>query len=165
MGSSLRVSIIAGMARLLPVRLTPLLVTAVLALGLLACSDDGGSSRDTPVPGSPRTPISLGDANPQDGTPDDEIHRIFAIDCTDDVLTLATTHETVRAAIPCDRAPGGDVAGRFGGQPVALRIVPLEPDAAGCPDGATCAKLFVESAVAGTLEFTVGEVTVQERPR
>ena len=82
----------------------------------------------------------------------DEPHLYFAMSCADDVLTIATSRETVYAELPCDRALPGEAAARFQGLPVLIRIVPSEPG-----------KLYLDSATAGSAEFTVGRVWLEER--
>ena len=75
----------------------------------------------------------------------------FASNCVDGLLSVTTTLEVVYAELPCDRALPEDVKGRFMGKAIALRIVPGQP-----------AKLYIDSKEAGSVEFTVGRIWVEE---
>jgi hypothetical protein len=68
-------------------------------------------------------------------------------------MTIVTSQETVYALIPCDRSLPADVAGRFAGVPVRIRVTPERPPH----------KLYLESASQGTAEFTVDGVWIAPR--
>lgn len=76
----------------------------------------------------------------------------FAQACQNGLLTIVTTATTVYAELPCDRALPDSAVHRFLAQSVRIRVSP-----------ATSSKLYLESAVAGTVEFTVGGVWIVER--
>ncbi len=67
--------------------------------------------------------------------------------CADGLLTLSTTTVVVYAELPCDRALPESAARPFVGKPVHIRMVVANP-----------AKLFFDSANAGSVEFTVGRI-------
>ena len=145
-------------------RLWALRTVAGLALlaGAAACSD-GGASTVPPASGAPPAAVpeaaELVDENIEFGqdaaapdAPEDAAHLFYAMTCVDDVLTITTTKETVYAELPCDRALPPEIAGRFAYVPVRLRVVTAAP-----------AKLYIESETAGSAEFTVGRVWIEER--
>jgi hypothetical protein len=70
---------------------------------------------------------------------------LYLLDCRAGVLTVITS-QVVRlyAELPCDRAVPQNVVDRFSGQPVRLRLA-----------FGDAVKLYVDSPVAGTIEFTV----------
>ncbi len=149
-----------------------LLASTTIALFFVACSggspaspassgtaaaprpavDDG--SRPATVPGEaafigaartfgsdPKTPAA------RDGSP----HLFFHFGCNDDVLVIVTTQVELYAELPCDRAIPPQVVERFLGQPVQIRVVFNDAE-----------KLFVESPVAGSIEFTVTRAWAKE---
>ena len=129
---------------------------AVAAAALFsACSgggDDGGATSPAPssVPQSAHLVAGPEEIGAPDGPPGNGAdHLFFSTSCEDDVLAVVTDQEVVYAELPCDRAVPQEVAERFLGLPVRVRVVPSNP-----------AKLYVESDVAGSLEFTVGRVWI-----
>ena len=58
-------------------------------------------------------------------------------------MTVVTTHERLFVEIPCDRAVPQQVVDRFLGKPVQIRVAPDHE-----------VKIYVESATAGSIEFT-----------
>ena len=76
-----------------------------------------------------------------------------SLTCSADIMTIVTSKETVYALIPCDRALPPDVAARFAGVPVLIRVTPDSPPH----------KLYLESAAQGTAEFTVDGVWIVSR--
>ena len=81
----------------------------------------------------------------------DDGRLFFSTCCTDCILTIVTTKETIYAELPCDRALPQAAAARFLGQPVRARVAVSEP-----------AKLFMQSTSAGSVEFTIGRAWVAE---
>lgn len=79
-------------------------------------------------------------------------HIFYSLRCTDDLLTIATTHETVYAQLACDRSPPDAVVRPFFAKSVRLRIVRGNP-----------LTLFLESDTGGTIEFTVPVVWIDAR--
>jgi hypothetical protein len=71
----------------------------------------------------------------------------FSMSCVRDVLAVVTNQRVLYAELPCDRALPESATSRFLGNPVQLRIALAEP-----------AKLFLESAQAGSAQFTVGRM-------
>ncbi len=79
-------------------------------------------------------------------------HIFYSLGCADDLLAIATTHETVYAELPCDRSPNDAAVHPFLAKSVRLRIVAGHP-----------LKLFVESDTGGSIEFTVPIVWIDAR--
>ncbi len=78
--------------------------------------------------------------------------QLSSLDCKDGVLTIVMPQVVeLYAALPCDRAASQSVADLFLGRPVTIRI-----------EVADAEKLRLESATAGTLEFTVSGVWAKE---
>lgn len=71
----------------------------------------------------------------------------YSQSCRDGVLVLVTDRLVIYAELPCDRALPPDRVEPFLGQPVRVRAVLGPP-----------AKLYVESSLAGSIEFTVGRL-------
>jgi len=128
-----------------------LIVAAIIA----AACDDGGEGggadegdRPAGVPADARLVtenVEVGDPGSREGGEAD--HLYFSSTCADDVVSVVCTDGTFWAELPCDRAIPQETSDRFLGKSVQIRAVPGAP-----------AKLFVESAAAGTLEFTVGRI-------
>lgn len=78
---------------------------------------------------------------------------LFHLSCDADLLLIVTTAKTIYAGLPCDRSLPRDVVERFLGKVVKISI------RAGPP-----MKLFIESKVAGSVEFTVDGVWVVDTP-
>lgn len=143
-------------------RLWALRTVAGLALlaGAAACSGGReGDGASTAPPAAVPEAAELVDENIEFGqdaaapdAPEDAAHLFYAMTCVADVLTITTTKETVYAELPCDRALPPEIAGRFAYVPVRLRVVTAAP-----------AKLYIESETAGSAEFTVGRVWIEER--
>jgi hypothetical protein len=76
--------------------------------------------------------------------------KLFSLDCTADVITIATTGPVFYAELPCDRSLPAMNVQPFLGKPVRVRAVIANPS-----------KLYMESNTAGTVEFTVGRVWMQ----
>ena len=141
------------LARLSSIACT-LALLAAFALSAVACDGDrdgdGGDGADRPavVPADAvlvDENVEVGDPGSREGGETE--HLYFSSSCTDDVLAIVSTDGTFWAELPCDRAIPQETSQRFLGKSVQIRAVPGEP-----------AKLFVESAAAGTLEFTVGRI-------
>jgi hypothetical protein len=144
--------------------LVALWLTAGLTLvaGAAACSgggDDPAGDASPTAPGVPQRGAVLVDENIEFGqdeaapdAPANSAHLFYAMTCADDVVAITTTKETVYAELPCDRALPQEVVGRFAYVPVRVRIVTAAP-----------AKLYIESKVAGSVEFTVGRVWIERR--
>jgi hypothetical protein len=88
--------------------------------------------------------LIVGSPTAPEGMPPDQVHVFYSLSCANGVLTIATTRETVYAELPCDRSPPDASVRAFLAQPAQIRFVAGNP-----------CKLFVESAAAGTIEFTV----------
>lgn len=158
-------------------RAFPLIIAAV-CVALAACS--GGSNDATPTapPGATVAPppgaVETAAAAPRpDGVPADALPFVvdaefgsraappgadpattelfFSMSCKADVLAIATNRRALYAELPCDRALPQDVVARFLGKPVQTRITVAAP-----------AKLFLDSADAGSAQFTVGRVWMVE---
>jgi hypothetical protein len=115
-----------------------------------ACSDNSGNG-DPNDAAIAVTPIIEDTTFPEQS--DGAEQRLETLSCADGVLTVATTGRTIRATLPCDRLPPPEVVDRFRDQPVEIEARVEQP----------AAKVFLRSDVAGSLEFTVGAVTVEER--
>jgi hypothetical protein len=137
------------------------LAVFLLAGVLIACdgSDDGDSAppAGTPPAGVPTAAVPAGEQEFGDiePTPADaeEVRLYESLSCNEDIMTIVTSQETVYALIPCDRSLPADVAGRFAGVPVRIRVTPDRPPH----------KLYLESASQGTAEFTVDGVWIAPR--
>lgn len=158
--------------RTVSVRLGAAFVLAALFLAA-ACSGGRGSSR-TAAPSTPvRSPASRppateparpaaipaearfvstdttfngGAAQPASARP-----QLFTLACKDDVLAAVTSQIIeLYARLPCDRAVPQQVADRFIGRHVTLRIVIGDAE-----------KLYVDSD-AGTIEFTIEGAWVKQ---
>ena len=98
---------------------------------------------------APQRPETLGDGEAlgrierlPGGTPvADSARLIEEIGCTGDELTVRTSQETLRTALPCDRLFDEATLPPFSGTAVAIRYEDQ--------------RLIIESAAAGTLEFSV----------
>ena len=91
--------------------------------------------------GDPRTPA-----------PDGHSPQLYVMGCKDGVLSVITSQIVqLYAELPCDRAVPQDVADRFAGQPVRLRLV-----------FGDALKLYIDSPIAGTIEFTTTRAWVKE---
>lgn len=152
-------------------RPTLLPLSFVLLLAPIACSR--GSSKRAPtaeaspsvrvqeqprpsgVPDSAqlvRSDLAVGSPSAAQGGAAAGLHIFYSLRCANDLLTIATTHETVYAQLPCDRSPPDGAVHPFLAKPVRLRIVAGNPS-----------KLFVESDTGGTIEFTVPVVWIDAR--
>ncbi len=128
------------------------IVAAAVLFSACSGGDDGGGSTPAPavVPQSAHVVAGPEEIGAPDGPPNNGAdHLFFSTSCEDDVLAVVTNQEVVYAELPCDRAVPQEVAERFLGRPVRVRVVPSDP-----------AKLYVESDAAGSLEFTVGRVWI-----
>jgi hypothetical protein len=143
----------------------------VLLLVVTACSRASSTRAPTATP-SPAVPVQEqprpagvpDSAQPvlddfsvgRTSAPQDEAaagsHIFYSLTCADDLLTIATTHETVYAQLPCDRSPPDAVVHPFFAKSVRLRIVRGNP-----------LTLFVESDTGGTIAFTVPVVWIDAR--
>ena len=85
------------------------------------------------------------------GLPREQQHLLFTLDCSGDLLSLITTHETVYAELPCERTLPATLLAPFQQQPVQIRVRIGEPS-----------KLFFENSAQGTVEFTVGQVWIEQ---
>lgn len=135
-----------------------LVVSALAATALLsitACSSSGSGNTKPPA-GVPNDAtfvakdLSLGVPGGAAETAADQ-RLFFHIGCTDGILVIVTTRETVYAELPCDRAVPRSIAERFLGKSVRIRVVTKS------------SKLFVESTTAGSIEFTIGRAWIQAR--
>jgi hypothetical protein len=150
-----------GVARAF-VRSAALLSAALLFVAVLAACDGGDDGDSAPSAGTPPAGVptaavpageqEFGDIEP---TPADaeEVRLYESLSCSADIMTIVTSQETVYALIPCDRSLPADVAGRFAGVPVRIRVTPERPPH----------KLYLESASQGTAEFTVDGVWIAPR--
>lgn len=73
----------------------------------------------------------------------------YSLRCQNGLLSIATTEAVFYAELPCDRSLPDDVVRRFLAQPVTIRVKIGDPT-----------KLYVDSAAAGSVEFTVGAVWI-----
>jgi hypothetical protein len=94
-----------------------------------------------------RADRDIGAASVPAGADPNTVPMFKSTSCNDGVLTVATTTVNVYAELPCDRALPNDKAQPFGGKPVHIRMVITDQS-----------KLFVDSASAGSVEFTVGRI-------
>jgi hypothetical protein len=143
--------------RLIRRRLALAAACALIALAVVACDGDSdgngdgggdGGARPAGVPEHARLVeenVTVGDPGSREGGETD--HLFFSSTCTEDVVNVVSTDGTFYAELPCDRAVPQETAGRFLGKSVQIRAV------IGAPS-----KLFVDSAAAGTIEFTVGRI-------
>ncbi len=145
---------------------------ATAAAVLTGCS--GGShagTRTAPAASATRQPGPDDGARPAGVPPDASLIRadrtfgadprtpvqgapplLFSLGCKDGVLSIITSQIVqLYAELPCDRAVPQDVADRFAGQPVRLRLV---------VGGAV--KLYIDSPAAGTIEFTITRAWAKE---
>ena len=76
----------------------------------------------------------------------------FSSSCADGVLAIVTNHHAIYAELPCDRALPHSAQEQFLGKPLELRAVVGNP-----------AKLFMNSAAGGSVEFTVARMWVVSR--
>jgi hypothetical protein len=76
----------------------------------------------------------------------------FTLSCESATLTITTTLRTIRASLPCDRLPPTQVIERFHEEPTEIEVLPGSPG-----------KIFLRADAAGSLEFTVEDVSVDER--
>ena len=78
--------------------------------------------------------------------------QLFFLGCKDGVLTVITSQIVqLYAELPCDRAVPQNVADRFVGHPVQLRLTLGD-----------VVKLYIDSPVAGTIEFSITRAWVKE---
>jgi hypothetical protein len=84
----------------------------------------------------------------------DNAHLLFHLGCKAGVMAIVTTREQLFAEIPCDRAVSQQVVERFLGKPVQIRVAPAAPNRE--------VKIYVESATAGSIEFTATNAWVIE---
>ena len=82
-----------------------------------------------------------------------EERRLSNFSCADDLVTVATTVETIYAELPCDRFITPEQAEQF--RDVALRIS-VRPDAEGL------SKLIMQSDTQYSIEFTIGHAWIDE---
>ena len=155
-----------------------LMAVALVALTASACSDDddaggngGNGGNGQPIPGISVTATNIEDGNRPAAVPDeaeivrsptefgdpaatsgDESRTFEETACSDATLTIATSKEVVYAELPCDRALPPEVADRFTGDPVRIRITIADS-----------IKLFFESTDGGSVEFTTGRIWIDER--
>lgn len=114
-----------------------------------ACQDgDGGRPGSTPAPGQPQS-TERDVIYPASSASGDQL--LFNLTCTESMLTLVTTVRIVYAALPCDRLLPADVVKRFLGQSVEIVI-----------RGDPATKLLFTSKTAGSVEFTVSDVQVED---
>jgi hypothetical protein len=76
----------------------------------------------------------------------------FTLSCDSGTLTITTTLRTVRASLPCDRLPPPDVIARFQEEPTEVEVRPGPPG-----------KILLRAEAAGSLEFTVEDVRVEDQ--
>ena len=152
----------------LALRLVLLMTIGVVTLG--ACSDDDGPASPAVGPTSPSrqnegarpaslpadamfvdSDLSVGQTS-SGGLLREQQHLLFTLGCSADLLSLITTHETVYAELPCERSLPPNLLAPFTQQPVQIRVV------IGAPS-----KLFFENSVQGSVEFTVGQVWIEQR--
>ncbi len=117
-----------------------------------AAPDEGAARNAAKLPGVPdaarllaedlivgERSVSQGSAQPS--------NIFYSLRCEGDLVVIATTEVALYAELPCDRSLPDDVVRRFLAQPVAIRVKVGKPT-----------KLYVDSASAGSVEFTVGSV-------
>jgi hypothetical protein len=132
-------------------------VAMAVFLGVLACAcnedGNGGDSASAPPQGVPTAAapvieaVAIGEIAPEEDTGD---KRTFvSLTCSADILTIVTDRERVYATLPCDRSLPPEVAARFNGEPVRLRVEPGDS-----------VKLYLDSESQGSAEFTVGAVWI-----
>jgi hypothetical protein len=133
------------------------------ALASAAC-DDGGSAEPERPPEVPKEAayverIDIGEPAAF-GDPESS-HTLTAMRCNDGVLVVETSRETIHAELPCDRMPDQQIIDAYAG---AAAQVELEwhDDGTGCAGDGECGKLFIQSATAGSLEFTVRHTWLEE---
>jgi len=139
--------------------LVSVLASACLLLAA-ACSGGGDGESPTAAPRPTSVPSAaklvskdqaFGSASVPAGKDRADSELFSSTNCADDILTITTNHHAVYAELPCDRALPADVSARFIDKPVQVRMVVSEP-----------AKLYVDSSEAGSAEFTVGRIWLEE---
>jgi hypothetical protein len=128
-------------------RLAACLVMLVCYLLAAACSDDDNGN------GSAATPASTAEqeATIFPASENGESQVLSSIACEGDELTIVTTSRTVRAVLACDRFPPADVIERFTEEPTEVEVRPVT------------GKILLRATAAGSLEFTVENVRIEER--
>jgi hypothetical protein len=129
-----------------PIWVTSLILAAVVAM-CSACSDDDGAGESTPQAAETASPV----ATIYPASAGGERQIFFTLSCESKTLTIATTARTIRASLPCDRLPPADVIERFAEEPTEIEVRPGSPG-----------KIFLRADAAGSLEFTVEDVRVEE---
>jgi len=130
-------------------------IGGALLASVLSVACSGGDfelPRPGPVPADAqlvRQNVELGGTASTGGA---DSRLFYSGTCTGGVVTLTTTKETVYAELSCDRFVPDSAIRRFLAAPVRIRIVPAKQN-----------KLYVESDVGGTLEFTPARIWLESR--
>jgi hypothetical protein len=120
---------------------TVAVIVSVTAALTMRPGESAGGAVTSPRPAVPERPagvpasamlvesdMQLGDATPPTGTPVRDQHLFYALRCDDGLLTVATTHEVVYAAVDCERywIPD-DVVRPFLGEPARVAVEHGDP--------------------------------------
>lgn len=139
------------------------------AVAMAACSGGGDGGRDVVRPTAVPTQAELidgqttfGNADPQATAPPDE-RLFFGMTCADGLLNLTTTREAVFAELPCDRFVDAAVIARFQGTRVRVTVCVPRSDCARARQNEEEGKLLIESPTGGSIEFTTGNIWIEER--
>lgn len=142
------------------------LAAALAALSIVACSGDGNGGGDsgnvdnnTPSARPAALPDTAQHVTQQrefgaleEDASDNDVHVFVTSSCSDGLLTVETDKETIYAELPCDRALPQETVDMFAGTPVHVRLVPGDP-----------AKIFLEAPDGASVEFTPGNIWVDEK--
>jgi hypothetical protein len=141
-------------------------LAAAIAAG---CSGGGDDGRDVVRPTTVPTQAELidgettfGNADPRATAPPDE-RLFFDMACVDGLVSLTTTRETVFAELPCDRFVDATVIARFQGTRVRVTVCVPQSDCARARQNEDEGKLLIESPTGGSIEFTTGNIWIEER--
>jgi hypothetical protein len=134
--------------KLRAIRLLALILVMIGVVLFSACSDDEDDGVSTPQ--AEATPSPVATIFPASEGSEQQV--FFTLSCESATLTITTTLRTIRASLPCDRLPPTQVIERFHEEPTEIEVLPGSPG-----------KIFLRADAAGSLEFTVEDVSVDER--
>jgi hypothetical protein len=96
--------------------------------------------------------LEVGEASPPAGTPRDAQDILYAVRCSDDVLVVSTTRETLYVQLLCSRVLPDERFRPYLSQPVLIRILDSTPR-----------QLYLVSGAIGSLGFQVGNAWLLTR--
>jgi hypothetical protein len=132
-------------------------VALVLAFTIAGCAaDDNGYPPSTIVaqPSSVPAVAELVESEVSIGAGEagSDERRLAGMTCSEGLMTVATTRETIYAELPCDRFATPEIIDRF--RDVAIRVTVRPAEGEG--------KLIIESETRASLEFTIGHAWLEE---